>query len=164
MRNRWDWYLMIIWAAAQNQQNVMWAQRRFRSAWASAQYDQSLHCALNRWLRVQCFFIRTAKTDQTGQMPRLIRVFARHTYRPYHLVGLVVLPLKVGAIWTVTLTIARDYLQHGILCKIQHAKYLSRNMTKPTKWVCAQQRLSSAWASAQSDQSLRCPHEESLGP
>ena len=29
--------------------------------------------------------------------------------------------------------------------------------------MCAQQRLRSAWASAQSDQSLRCPHEESLG-
>ena len=42
--------------------------------------------------------------------------------------------------------------------------YMSRDMTKPTKWVCAQQRLGSAWASAQSDQSLRCLHEESLGP
>ena len=29
-------------------------------------------------------------------------------------------------------------------------------VTKPTKWVCAQRRLRSAWASAQSDQSLRC--------
>ena len=37
-------------------------------------------------------------------------------------------------------------------------------MTKPTKWLCAQQNRRSAWASAQSDQSLRCPHEESLGP
>ena len=37
-------------------------------------------------------------------------------------------------------------------------------MTKPTKLLCAQRRLRSAWASAQSDQSLRCPHEESLGP
>ena len=41
---------------------------------------------------------------------------------------------------------------------------LSRLMTKPTKWECAQRRLRSAWASAQSDQSLRCPHEETLGP
>ena len=30
--------------------------------------------------------------------------------------------------------------------------------------MCAQQSLRSAWASAQSDQSLSCPHEESLGP
>ena len=29
-------------------------------------------------------------------------------------------------------------------------------MTKPTKWVCAQRRLRSAWASAQSDQSSLC--------
>ena len=29
---------------------------------------------------------------------------------------------------------------------------------------CAKWRLRSAWASAQSDQSLRCPHEEILGP
>ena len=29
--------------------------------------------------------------------------------------------------------------------------------------MCAQRRLGSAWASAQSDQSLRCQHEESLG-
>ena len=32
---------------------------------------------------------------------------------------------------------------------------MSRLMTKPTKWVGAQRRLRSAWASAQSDQSLR---------
>ena len=30
--------------------------------------------------------------------------------------------------------------------------------------LCAQQRLRSAWASAQSDQSLRCPPEGSFGP
>ena len=30
--------------------------------------------------------------------------------------------------------------------------------------MCTQQRLRSAWASAKSDQSLCCPHEESLGP
>ena len=41
---------------------------------------------------------------------------------------------------------------------------MSRDMTKPTKWMCAQRRLRSAWASAQSDKSLHCPHEETLGP
>ena len=41
---------------------------------------------------------------------------------------------------------------------------MSRDMTKPTKWMCTQRRPRSAWASAQSDQSLRCPHEESLSP
>ena len=33
---------------------------------------------------------------------------------------------------------------------------MSRDMTKPTKWVCTQRRLRSAWASAQSDQSSLC--------
>ena len=33
---------------------------------------------------------------------------------------------------------------------------MSRDMTKPTKWLCAQRRLRSAWASAQSDQSSLC--------
>ena len=41
---------------------------------------------------------------------------------------------------------------------------MSHLMTKLTKWLCAQWRLRSAWASAQSDQSLRCLHEESLDP
>ena len=35
-------------------------------------------------------------------------------------------------------------------------EYISRDMTKPTKWMCAQRRLRSAWASAQSDQSSLC--------
>ena len=37
-------------------------------------------------------------------------------------------------------------------------------MTKPTEWMCAQRRLSSAWSCAQSDQSFRCQDEETLGP
>ena len=41
---------------------------------------------------------------------------------------------------------------------------MSRLMTKPTMWLCAQRRLRSALASAQSGQSLRYPHEERLDP
>ena len=41
---------------------------------------------------------------------------------------------------------------------------MRRDMTKPTKWLCVQRRLRSAWASAQSDHSFRCLHEEILGP
>ena len=78
----------VIWAASwQNQQNGMCTKRRLRSAWASAQSDQSLHYALNGYLRTHGFFMRTAKTlDQYGQMPRLIGVFAGHTC---HFVGFV---------------------------------------------------------------------------
>ena len=40
---------------------------------------------------------------------------------------------------------------------------MSCSMIKPTKWhVPSKDR--SAWASAQSDQSIHCPHEETLGP
>ena len=42
--------------------------------------------------------------------------------------------------------------------------YLSRDMTKPTKWVCAQWRFRSAWASAQSNQSLLCAQWVAMDP
>ena len=35
---------------------------------------------------------------------------------------------------------------------------MSHDITKPTMWVCAQQRVRAAWASAQSDLSLRWTH------
>ena len=69
-----------IWAATPEiQQTGMCAQRRIRSAWASAQSDQSLRCALNGWLRIQAFLKRTMKTLVSGRMPRLIWVFAGRT-------------------------------------------------------------------------------------
>ena len=39
----------------------------------------SLRYALNRKLRVQAFFMQTAKIDQAGRMPRSIWVFTEHT-------------------------------------------------------------------------------------
>ena len=65
----WDWYQSDpsvyedIWVCAwQNQWNDLCAQRRLRSALASAQADQNLHCpheeALGPWLPIRC----TAKT------------------------------------------------------------------------------------------------------
>ena len=38
------------------------------------------------------------------------------------------------------------------VCRLQ----MSRLMSKPTKWMCAQRRLSLAWASTYSNQNLRC--------
>ena len=78
----------------------LYAQRKLRSAWASAQSDQSLRCAL----RTKAFFMRTAKTlirlggcagwsDQTGRMPRQIWVFAGRTC---HFVGFVMRRLLCG--------------------------------------------------------------------
>ena len=75
------------WAASwQNQQSGMCAQRRLRSPWASAQFDQSLRCpheeSSDPLLPIEC----TAKTDQTRRMPRLIWVYVRCTC---HFVGFV---------------------------------------------------------------------------
>ena len=44
----------------------------------------------------------------------------------------------------------RQVYLRGIVCEV----HLSRDMTIPTNWVCAQRRLRSAWASAQSDQTV----------
>ena len=41
----------------------------------------------------------------------------------------------------------RSLLSHYLICSCN----LSRDMTKPIKWLCAQRRLRSAWASAKSD-------------
>ena len=40
----------------------------------------------------------------------------------------------------------------------------SRDITKPTKWHVRPAKTQISLGSAQSDQSLNCPHEESLGP
>ena len=67
-------------------QNHLCAQRSLRSAWASAWSDQSLRCSHEETLGPQLPIERTAKTDQTGWVPRLIRVFAGRTD---HFVGFV---------------------------------------------------------------------------
>ena len=49
---------------------------KIRSAWASAQSDQSSLCA--QWVTKDLSFLHadSEDSDQTGRMPRLIRVFA----------------------------------------------------------------------------------------
>ena len=70
---------MMIWAASrQNQQNDLYAQRRLRSAWASAQSNKRLRCpheeTFDPQLPTECI------SDQSWRMPRLIWVFAGRTY------------------------------------------------------------------------------------
>ena len=43
-------------------------------------------------------------------------------------------------------------------------KERKKNQTNKQNGMCAQRRLRSVWASARSDLSFRCPHEEILGP
>ena len=72
--------LTEIWAATwQNQQNGIFVQRRLRSAWASAQSDQS---SLSAWRKLGFLATRWAPSedsDQTWRTPRLIWVFAERT-------------------------------------------------------------------------------------
>ena len=55
-----------------------------------------------------------------------------------------------------------DGIRTVIYCFAEH--WMSRDMTKPTRWLCAQRRLRSAWASAQSGQCLSCALNGSWGP
>ena len=81
------------------------AQHRLRSAWASSRSDQSsLH---TQWVAKDPMFLHadSEDSDHTGQMPRLIWVFAGHTaillvlsYRgsnvvAFHLIG------YIGLLW-----------------------------------------------------------------
>ena len=69
-----------IWVTAwQNQQNDLCTQWRLRSAWASAQSDQS--SLLAQWIAkdVRLLHVPSEDSDQTGWMPRLILVFAGYT-------------------------------------------------------------------------------------
>ena len=80
------------WATSwQNQQTYMCAQRRLRSAWASAQSDKSSLCAY--WVAKDRSFLHADSddSDQTRRMPRLIWVFAGRTC---HFVGFVTRRLK----------------------------------------------------------------------
>ena len=75
-------HISDIWATSwQNQQNGMCAQRWLRSAWS-----ESSLCA--QWVAKDPNFLHadSEDSDQTGRMPRLVRVF---TGRTCHFVGFV---------------------------------------------------------------------------
>ena len=116
------------------------AQWRLRSAWASAQSDQSLRCVFNGQLRTQvssCWQRRL-----TGRMPRLIWVFAgAHSVCWFCHVAAHILQgeHKELCIYEEIGILSLNYHQTStslFLCQI------IRNMTKLTKWVCAQWGLS----------------------
>ena len=57
------------------------AKRRLRSAWAYTQSDQS---SMSTWRNIKSIathWVHSEDSDQTGQMPRLIWVFAGHTWQ-----------------------------------------------------------------------------------
>ena len=83
--------LICIWAVTwQNQQIGMCAQRRLRSAWASAQSDQSSLSAWRKLRSLATHWAHREDSDQSGRMPRLNWVFAGRTC---HFVGFVTMRL-----------------------------------------------------------------------
>ena len=111
----WEFYAEIWASAWQNQQNDICAQRRLRSAWASAESDQSSLCA--PWLAKDPMFLHvdSENYEQTGRMPRLIWVFAGRTG---HFVGFVMLHL-IGSCWLC-------WLQHFWWKMMSKLPYISR--------------------------------------
>ena len=92
-------------------------------------------------------WVPSEDSDRIGRMRRLVLVFVR----------LFVLFCRAVAhiLWFCCLNfllLKSYYRKHYQQCT------MSRLVTKPTKWLCAQRRLRSARASAQSDQSLHCLH------
>ena len=115
----------IIWTGAwQDQQNDMCAQWRLRSA----QSDQSLRCALNRKLRTQGFFRRTAKT-----LIRLDGLIRPGWYES-----------SLGA--HVILLCCGSFISSGLfyLCKMSRSISISRGVWSSLIWVntvCTDQSL-----------------------
>ena len=88
-------------------------------------------------------------SGETARMRRLAWTFAARIGDKYQI-------RLTRSIWSLKLKKSKGM--------IKAKDYMSHDMTKPTKWLCAQRRHRSAWVSAQSDQSLRWLHEESVGP
>ena len=112
-------------------------------------------------------------SDQPGHPPSLTRVFAVRSMGSYGHKLSSCGQRKLWSDWAdaqADLSLRWAHMPFCWFCHeaahivISYEIYLSHDMTKPTKWVCAQRGLRSAWVSAQSDQSLRCPHEETLDP
>ena len=143
--------------------HVICEQQRRRSACASAQSDQRLCCSLPTFYNTSSFYIRNFKPlssfcGSTGRFESTLVGNPEDRFsRDEAHINQLFLPLaRWSQRWTGQ--------EKNILPRSKVRLNMSRLITKPTKLVCAQRRLRSAWASAQSDQSLRCPQEESLGP
>ena len=62
--------------------------------------------------------------------------------------------LRTATAWCVYSGDVRAWISSSLSSLPSKTTKLSHLMMKPTKWLCAQRRLRSAWTSAQSDQSL----------
>ena len=141
-------FIHIRAASWQNLQNDLCTQRRLRSAWAFAQSDQSSQCA--QWVAEDPMFLHadSEDSDQTGQMPRLIGALAGRTG---HTAGFV---MRQHILYRPKGTFTQRSKDLAILRG--HIRIWARAWQNQQNGIRAQRRFRSAWASAQSDQSLRC--------
>ena len=106
------------------------AQRRLRSAGASTQSDQSSMSAWRNLGSLAFHWAHSEDSDQTGRMPRLIRVFPGRT--------LILLVLSCCSSFYHTVMCTKDADRSGQTVSTLFAHYrnrmLSQRMTKPTKW------------------------------
>ena len=108
-----------------------------------------------QWVAEDPMFLHADSEDsgKTGRMPRLIWVFARRTR---HFVWFCLEVAYINVFQPAHMKralIAGETEDHRKAFTVR-VHNMSRLMTKPTKWLCAQRR--SAWASVPSDQSFRC--------
>ena len=125
----------------------MCAQRRLRSALASAQTDQSSLCT--QWVAKDPWFLHAdgEGSDQTGQMPRLIWVFAGRTGHviDFAMLRLISLCMGIHPEWGGD----REKGRHSDINWAASSDF-------GTYRLCEQRRFRRACASAQSRQNLHC--------
>ena len=83
--------------------------------------------------------------------------YIKKKYIQYHCMGcIMIFKQSKNSNWVMLCFETMAQTEQIVLAICFAATKLSHLMTKPTKWLCAQRKLRSAWAFAQSDQSLRC--------
>ena len=123
----------------------------------------SVH-SINRTGSLNILQMTTLKVKQFTSFD--ITYHTRMIYKPIHIKNMfwTFVLKQIKFTWKPDVSFWGQYTMYKWNCYIQvpfknwqkFSRYLSRLMTKPTMWLCAQRRLRSARASAQSDQSLRC--------
>ena len=73
-------YTFLLIYTTENLKNGICAQRRLRSAWASAQSDRSPQSAWRKLRSLATYWTLSKDSDQTGRMPRLINLRLAHLY------------------------------------------------------------------------------------
>ena len=112
-----NYLFLSVWTTArQNQQNDLCAQRILRSAWASAQSEQSLLSAWRKVGSLATHKVHSKDYDQTVRMPRLISVFIGRTR---HFVGFVMLWLIcISIYWFKHCNVSRSISFMKAFCRL----------------------------------------------